>query len=166
MKASLATTVVVLFLSVPWARSEASGQGERPAEVLAVRLSGRVDGRDFELLVSSKRTPPTPSCPKNIPGVDGYCPDRIVDGVSLWIEKRPVAVPSEAFQDLANPHVPGGVSLVADGGRLVIQIEGGDGTGSYEAKLHVTAHRVVRRDVYAIDHDGEWTPKTLEFRPK
>ncbi len=73
-------------------------------------------------------------------------PQFVVERVGLSVGGRQVSIPPEAVTDLYDVHLPSGVRLYEAGPFVVLRLQGGDGAGSYEARLVIDAGKLVRRE--------------------
>ena len=74
------------------------------------------------------------------PGIDGYLPESITEKVWLEVNGKRIMVPTSMTEDLFNPHVgpkyvESTFSVTKLKDKVIINISGGDGSGSYDASL-------------------------------
>lgn len=129
---------------------------------------------DYETvkLAGKLRTPPIPftlevRCvpfkeagqPKNpapqYVGPDGEDPFCVVRRIALTLEGKTVKFPSESYTDLANLVLSFGVQLKSRPGLVTLQINGGDGAGSYKARFFIQGGRLMSREIEDMNEQGE-----------
>jgi len=87
------------------------------------------------------------------PGIDGYLPEFITEKVWLVGNGKRITVPTSMTEDLFNPHVgpkyvESAFSVTKLKDKVIINISGGDGSGSYHASLiHDPKNMIVTREL-------------------
>jgi len=75
-----------------------------------------------------------------------------------------VSVPLVAYEDLGEPNLLGGFSVLEMDDQIVLHIEGGDGEAAYKARLVLVNGQLDRRELQTYDADGEWITRTDRFQ--
>jgi hypothetical protein len=95
-------------------------------------------------------------------GIDGKKPHRVIAMLAVRIGAVDIAIPRNAYSDLADPAIPLGFYLMQLGGDVYLYVKGGDGSASYAAKFLVRGGRLLRRETI-LGEAPESKPAVLNF---
>ena len=88
-------------------------------------------------------------------GTDGEPLRCLTSSLLVSVGKSPISISTDFFNDLGNVHIPIGVWISKSGSYLVIHVDGGDGAGSYKARIFTTRLSAQYREIDEVDESGE-----------
>ena len=93
--------------------------------------------------------------PNKYYGTDGEPLRCLTNSLIVAVGKNPIRISTDFFNDLGNVHIPKGVWLSKSENYLVIHIDGGDGAGSYKARVFLASRSAQYREIDEVDESGE-----------
>ena len=96
-------------------------------------------------------------------GTDGYAPRCVVSRMTMTLDKRSVDLPKRGWVDLSNVSLPTGVFVTSRQDSVTLNLEGGDGSGSYKVRFVIRGGKVVRREAETMDEEGELQVETMDL---
>lgn len=87
----------------------------------------------------------------------------ILSRFDLCLDKQPIQIPQESYEDLANPNFLGGVGIIEGQHPLTLVLHGGDGENSYVAEFEFGDNRLKQRRVTTRDEYGHATVSVKDF---
>ena len=98
-------------------------------------------------------------------GIDSYDPPRFaVSGITFKIENTLITFPVAAFHDLGIPGGAYGMEVVKKDKQILLNLKGGDGTGSYTAIFFIENSKLIKRQIKEFTPDGEYNvTETIKF---
>ena len=158
MDAVLSKPIVklVVFLFALWQLQAVHAKEVLP-EYGVVELRGKFEKKlpSFSLKLHCEALASHRNPSKAVHGTDDGSLRCLTTSLVLRLNGRDARLPMEFFNDLGNVHIPLGVWLSRKDDYLVIHIGGGDGAGSYKARIFVDRLDAVFREIDEVDESGE-----------
>ena len=123
---------------------ELQGKFEKNSQSFSLRLR-------CEAVAVAPHRNPSPA----VYGTDDGSLRCLTTSLVLRLNGRDARLPTEFFRDLGNVSIPNGVRLSLRDSYLVIHIKGGDGAGSYKARIFVDRLSAVFREIDEVNESGE-----------
>jgi len=162
MRKVLASVVGSVLLSAAPSFGDDLVVPDRVVQLDFVEQGGTLgDGREFRVSARTRAFGGStdPLAGEVFLGGDGDPPEFVLERFEIAIEGAPVALPREAWADLSDPDLPGGIRVNQGDGALVVHVIGGDGAGSYRVSLLIRDGRLVAQ---RIDQHGR-PPRVERF---
>jgi len=83
--------------------------------------------------------------------------------MTMTLDKRSVDLPKRGWVDLSNVSLPTGVFVTSRQDSVTLNLEGGDGSGSYKVRFVIRGGKVVRREAETMDEEGELQVETMDL---
>ena len=158
MDAVLSKPIVklVVFFCALWQLQAVHAKEVLP-EYGAVELQGKFEknSQSFSLKLRCEALASQRNPSQAVHGTDDSSLRCQTTSLVLRLNGRDVRLPTEFFNDLGNVHIPLGVWLSRKDDYLVIHIGGGDGAGSYKARIFVERLDAVFREIDEVNESGE-----------
>jgi len=145
------TTVCLVLATVFLLSGSAEGY-----KVTEMKIQGQLQATDKAMTVSVACRDVAPDVLRH-PVYGQSSLDQVCQIVSLQVTigGRGVSVPLVAYEDLGEPNLLGGFSVLEMDDQIVLHIEGGDGEAAYKARLVLVNGQLDRRELQTYDADGE-----------
>ena len=98
-------------------------------------------------------------------GIDSYDPPEFaISSVTFQLGDTIIVFPVSAYHDLGIPGGPYGMKVEKKGQKILLNLKGGDGAGSYTSIFIIENTKLIERQIKEFTPDGEYNvTETIKF---